>query len=92
MKTLLICLTPFLMMLATAGLLSSGCTKPAACTPEAGPPPPPDVAVKELTTPAEFPRALWQTRVESEKVTCWVITGGGSGISCLSDAQRKVTP
>lgn len=94
MKTLLICLTPFLMMLATAGLLSSGCTadKPA-CTPEAVPPPPPDATTREVTTPPEFPRSLWKTRIESEKVTCWVVTGSGSGISCLSDAQRKdVTP
>lgn len=47
----------------------------------------PNVTVVELTPPG-LPRYLWQTRIENEKVTCWIVTGSGSAIHCLSDAQR----
>jgi hypothetical protein len=98
MKTLLICFSPFLMMLATSGLLLS-CGKPTAwwspnhgqqerrCTAEAVPASPPDVTVKVLEANLGF--VVRQVRVESEKITCWVVTGSGSGISCLADGQRN---
>ncbi|MBU1889818.1 MAG: hypothetical protein KKD89_07125 [Candidatus Omnitrophica bacterium] len=89
MKTLLVCLAPFLLMLATAGLLSSGCTadKPA-CTPEAPPPVPSPATFRELAK--SFSSWTGEMRVEDQKVTCWIhSTGNGTGISCLSDAQRS---
>ncbi|MBU1767857.1 MAG: hypothetical protein KJ648_07135 [Candidatus Omnitrophica bacterium] len=93
MKTLLVCLAPFLLMLATAGLLLSGCTadKPA-CTPEA-PPPVPSPATYRVFEKT-FSTWVGEMRVEDQKVTCWILSNSsGSGISCLSDAQRKdVTP